>query len=130
LSGPDSRPDDRANPGDARRDDRLAGVGKATRDGYREVLEPALHEGIGSGELRLLFVLTDYDGLEAKAVPEDIETGLSAWFGHHSSWKPFALVTDADWVARAMHIFAWMVPGDLMIRDLDGLEEAKAWVAG
>ena len=28
-----------------------------------------------SGELRLLFVLTDFDGLEAGAVPEDLKTG-------------------------------------------------------
>ena len=108
----------------------LRASGKLTRDDYRDVLEPALREGIDSGELRLLFVLTGYDGLEAKAIPEDIRTGLSAWFGHHSVWKRFALVTDTDWVTKAMHMFAWMVPGDLMIRDLDGLDEAKSWVAG
>jgi hypothetical protein len=108
----------------------LRASGKLTRDDYREILEPALREGVDSGELRLLFVLEGYEGLEAKAVPEDIKTGLEAWFGHHSAWKRFALVTDADWVAKAMHLFAWMVPGDLMIRDLDGLDEAKVWVAG
>lgn len=108
----------------------LRATGKLTRDDYRAILEPALREGIESGELRLLFVLTDYDGIEAGAVPEDIKTGLRAWFGPHSAWKRFALVTDVEWVARAMHLFAWMTPGDVMIRDLDGLEEAKAWVAG
>lgn len=62
--------------------------------------------------------------------PEDLKTGLSAWFGHHSAWKRFALVTDVDWVARAMHMFAWMTPGDVMITGLDKLGEARAWVAG
>ena len=108
----------------------LRGSGKFTRDQYREVLEPAIREGIDSGELRLLFVLEGFDGLEAGAVPEDIKTGLSAWFGHHSAWKRFALVTDVEWVAKAMHAFAWMTPGDVMVTGLDGLDEAKAWVAG
>jgi hypothetical protein len=107
----------------------LRASGKLSRADYRETLEPALREGVKSGELRLLFVLTSFDGLEAGAVPEDVKTGLEAWFGHHSAWKRFALVTDVDWVARAMHMFAWLTPGDVMICPLDGLEEAKAWVA-
>jgi hypothetical protein len=107
----------------------LRASGKLTRDDYREVLEPALREGVESGELRLLFVLTSFDGLEAGAVPEDIKTGLSAWFGHHSAWKRFALVTDSDWVARAMHMFAWLAPGDVMVCEPDRLEDARSWVA-
>ena len=108
----------------------LRASGKLTRDEYREVLEPALREGIESGELRLLFSLTDFDGLEPAAIPEDLKTGFSAWFGHHSAWKRFALVTDVEWVAKAMHMFAWMTPGEVMIYDLDRLEEAKAWLTG
>jgi hypothetical protein len=107
----------------------LRASGKLTRDDYRLVLEPALREGIATGELRLLFVLTDFHGLDAAAVPEDIKTGLAAWLGHHSAWKRFALVTDVEWVATAMHMFAWMTPGDVMMGNLDQVEEAKAWVA-
>jgi hypothetical protein len=108
----------------------LRASGKLTRDEYRRVLEPAIEEGVASGELRLLFVLTDFDGVEAKAWPEDMKTGMRAWFGHHAAWKRFALVTDVEWVAKAMHMFAWTMPGDVMIRDLEGLDEAKGWVAG
>ena len=43
----------------------LRASGKLSRDDYREVLEPALREGIDSGELRLLFVLESFDVLEA-----------------------------------------------------------------
>jgi stage II sporulation SpoAA-like protein len=81
------------------------------------------------GELRLLFVLAEFDGLEPSAVPEDFKTGMRAWFRDHSAWKRFALVTDVEWVAKAMHMFAWLTPGEVLIRDLDGLEEAKRWVA-
>lgn len=108
----------------------LRASGKLSKDDYIEVLEPALRDGVESGELRLLFVLTDFDGLEAAAIPEDMKTGLEAWVRDHSAWNRFALVTDVEWVAKAMHMFTWLTPGEVLIRDLDGLEEAKAWVAG
>lgn len=108
----------------------LRASGKLSKDDYTEMLEPALREAVESGELRLLFVLTDFDGLEAAAIPEDVKTGLEAWVRGHSTWKRFALVTDVEWVAKAMHMFTWLTPGEVLIRDLDGLEEAKTWVAG
>jgi hypothetical protein len=42
----------------------LRAAGKLSREDYREVLEPALQEGIESGEIRLVFSLTDFHGLE------------------------------------------------------------------
>jgi hypothetical protein len=108
----------------------LRASGKLTKSDYTDVLEPALREGVDSGELRLLFVLADFDGLEAAAISEDFKTGMRTWIRDHSAWRRFAIVTDAEWVARAMHMFAWMTPGEVLVRDLDGLEEAKSWVAG
>jgi hypothetical protein len=108
----------------------LRASGKLSKSDYTEVLEPALREGVESGALRLLFVLTDFDGLELGAIPEDVKTGLRVWVRDHSKWKRFALVTDVEWVAKAMQMFAWMTPGEVLIRDLDGLDEAKGWVAG
>ena len=107
----------------------LKASGKLSKEDYREALEPALREGIQSGELRLLFVLTDFEGLESGAWIEDVKTGLNAWVREHSAWKRFALVTNVEWVAKAMHMFTWLTPGEVLIRDLDGLEEAKRWVA-
>lgn len=47
-----------------------------------------------------------------------------------AAWKRFALVTDVEWVAKAMHMFAWMTPGEVMTYGLDELGQAKRWVAG
>lgn len=107
----------------------LRASGKLTKDDYTEVLEPALREGIESGELRMLFVLTDYDGLELAAWPEDVKTGLRSWVRDHRAWKRFALVTDADWVRSAMHMFTWLTPGEVMVGEPAEEEEAKRWVA-
>lgn len=108
----------------------LRASGKLSKDDYRDVLEPALNEAVASGELRLVFALTDFDGLEPGAWVEDAKTGLRVWVRDHAAWKRFALVTDVEWVAKAMHLFAWLTPGEVMIGGLDSLEEAKTWVAG
>jgi hypothetical protein len=107
----------------------LRAAGKLSKDDYREVLEPALREGVGSGELRLVFVLTDFDGLDPGAWIEDLKTGVRAWVRDHGAWRRFALVTDVEWVAKSMRAFAWMAPGEAEVYELDGLEEAKTWVA-
>lgn len=103
--------------------------GKLTRDDYRKVLEPVLHEAAESGEIRMLFRLTDFEGLEPGAWFDDIKTGLGLGIGHHSAWKRSAIVTDVEWVGRAFRLFAWMTPGEVMVYSLDQLEDAMSWVA-
>ena len=71
-----------------------------------------------------------FDGLAPGAWVEDAKTGLSAIVQHHSSWRRLALVTDVEWIRKSTRAFAWLVPGELLVRDLDGLEEARDWVAG
>jgi hypothetical protein len=84
-----------------------------------------------SGEARVLFVLTDFEGLELGASFEDIKTGFGVELGHRKEWKRLAVVTDVDWVARAMRMFAWAMPGELAVyEDLDQLDEAKSWAVG
>ncbi len=107
----------------------LRGSGKLSRDDYRDVLEPALREATDRGDVRILFVLSDFHGLEPGAWIEDVKTGLHELVGRRSEWKRLALVTDVEWIRRATRTFSWLVPGELMIRDLDGLEDARSWVA-
>jgi hypothetical protein len=83
----------------------LRAAGKLSKDDYRDFLEP-------------------------DAWIEDVKTGLGALVRDHSAWKRFALVTDVEWVAKAFRLFTWMTPGEVRIFELDGLEEAKGWVAG
>lgn len=108
----------------------LRASGKLSKSDYTEVLEPALREGVRSGELRLLFLLTDFHGLDAGAWVEDLKTGLRALVRDHAAWKRFALVTDVGWVARAAGLFAWMTPGEVLIVEPARLEDARRWVAG
>ena len=107
----------------------LRASGNLTRQEYKNVLEPALKEAIDSVEARVLFVLPDFDGLEARAWLEDIKTGLRLELAQRSAWKKLAVVTGVDWIGKAMHLFAWAMPGELAVYEMDQLEEAKDWVA-
>jgi hypothetical protein len=102
--------------------------GKLTLEDYRNVLEPGLREAVDSGEVRMVFVLKDFDGLEPRAWPEDVKTGLRLGFGHYSAWKRSAIVTDIDWIAKAFHLFAWITPGEFKVFELDDFDDAKEWV--
>ena len=39
------------------------------------------------------------------------------------------MVTDVDWIVKALHAFAWLTPGAVKLYDLDGLEDTKTWIA-
>lgn len=104
--------------------------GKLTREDYKEVLEPVLQEAVDSGEVRMLFCLTEFKGLEPGAWFDDVKTGLGLGIGHHSAWKRSAIVTDVEWVGKAFRLFAWMTPGEVKVYDdLGQEEEARSWVA-
>jgi hypothetical protein len=104
--------------------------GHVTRDEYRDVLVPALRDAVESGEVRLMFVIdAGFEEMEAGALLEDAKTGLNLGFGHGSAWKRTAIVTDVDWIRRAVHMFAWMTPGEIMACELGQEAEARAWVA-
>jgi len=103
--------------------------GKLGKADYKDVLEPAIHEAVEAGELRLLLVLTDFDGLEPGAWIEDAKTALEVSVEHRSAWKRFALVTDVDWIAKATRVFAWMIPGEVRIFDLDEVADATSWIS-
>jgi hypothetical protein len=55
---------------------------------------------------------------------------LATAIGHHSAWKRMAMVTDVEWVDRAMHMFVWMIPGQFRVFPISELEDAKRWVSG
>jgi SpoIIAA-like len=107
----------------------LRASGKLTKDDYVSVMEPALNEAVESGEARVLFVLPDFDGLEPEALFEDLKTGLNVELKNRSAWKRLAVVSGVDWVSKSMRLFAWAMPGELKVFEMDGLDEAKSWVA-
>jgi hypothetical protein len=104
--------------------------GRLRGDDLRE-FKPAMEELLKAGEIRIVEVVApDYEGFGPGGLIEDLKLGLGALIKHHSAFKRIAVVSDKDWVAHALHAFAWMVPGELALFGLDELERAKEWAAG
>ncbi|MGV1047534.1 MAG: STAS/SEC14 domain-containing protein [Solirubrobacterales bacterium] len=104
--------------------------GEVTREDYRGVLEPALQEAVEAGDVRMLYVVETGFKMDAGAFREDARTGLEIGLRHHSAWKRTALVTDVEWVKAGVRLFAFMAPGEVRVWGMDGLAEAREWVAG
>jgi hypothetical protein len=68
--------------------------------------------------------------VRARGVRADTKAGITLGLGHRHAWKRTALVTDVDCIAKALHMFAWLVPGEVKLHELEGVEDAKTWVAG
>jgi hypothetical protein len=103
--------------------------GKLSREDYVNVLEPTLRKAAESGEIRMLFKLTDFHGLQPGAWYQDVKTGLGLGFGHRSAWKRSAIVTDIDWIRKASEFFSWITPGEVRVYYLDQEDGARTWVA-
>ena len=104
-------------------------VSELTVDDYREQIEPALTEAAEAGEVRLLFEIDSGFGMDAGAVIEDAKTGLKLGIGHMKSWRRTAIVTDVDWIRKAIKAFGFMTPGEMQVYAPGELGAAKVWVA-
>jgi len=104
--------------------------GRLHGDDYREI-RPAWEEHVKTGEIRMVEVVApDYEGVGPGGLIEDLKLGFGSLIQHHSAFKRIAVVSDKDWIAHALHAFAWMFPGELALFSLDELERAKEWAAG
>src|SRR4051794_20366278 len=90
--------------------------GRLTRADYEEVLLPPIRETIARGDqIRVLAVIDDFRGLEAGALLEDLKAAAKLGSGQRALASYFAVVTDTDWIRRAIALFGWIVPGEIRV---------------
>jgi hypothetical protein len=105
--------------------------GDVEREDYDRILGPALRNALeGGGRLRTLYLIEDVDDIEPGALWADAKLGFDLGVRQHSAWERSAIVTDIEWMARAMRLFAWMIPGEARVYPVSELADAKAWVKG
>ena len=105
-------------------------TGEVEREGYDNVLTPALNQALEAGALRTLYVIETLDEIEPAALWADAKLGFDLGVRHRDAWVRSAIVTDIDWIARATKLFAWMFSGEARVFPVAELEQAKSWVAG
>ena len=102
-------------------------IGKVTGKDYETVLMPAVEAKLKeSPKVRLLYYLgSDFTGYDMEAVLDDAKIG----FKHLKAWEKIALVTDKEWIHKAVHLFAFTIPGEVRMFKNDELSDAKNWLA-
>ena len=59
--------------------------------------------------MRMVFAVgPGFEKFELGALAQDTKAGVTLGLEHPHAWKRTALVTDVDWIAKALHMFAWM----------------------
>ena len=100
--------------------------GKLEADDDRNVILPALVPAAESGEVRILIVFREFQGMSGGAVWQDLKVGVE----HLRAWKRIALVTNIEWMRHMTDLFGWMTPGETRTFSWSSGVAAVTWVAG
>jgi hypothetical protein len=102
-------------------------VGKVEASDYEGVLRPAIEAAIAEhGKVRLVYLLgTEFDGYSAGAAWED----MKVWAPHLRSWERCAVVTDHRLIGDAVRAFSMLMPGEVKVFPVAGLDDALAWAS-
>lgn len=100
--------------------------GHVTKQDYDTVLIPAVANALQENDkVRLYYeTATDFTGIDAGAAWEDAKVGVS----HLLRWERFAVVTDVEWIRHTMHLFSFLVPGEMRVFPTDKAAQAREWI--
>ena len=104
----------------------FAGRGQVTKADYVSTLIPAVEKALaGHDRLRLYYELGgDFAGIDADAIVEDFKIGMQ----HLSRWERAAVVTDVQWIAHAISLFSFLIPGEIKFFPTSEMSKARSWI--
>jgi len=104
----------------------IEAIGEITSEDYESVLVPAIEERISRHrKLRLLYVLgRDFTAFSAGAAWQDARVGMR----HFASFDRIAVVTDAEWIAKMVRGFGFVMPAQVCVFEVAELRAARAWI--
>jgi hypothetical protein len=104
----------------------VRGVGMVTASDYKTVLAPAVERATAGGrKARLLLELgARFEGYDSSAMLADSTLGI----GHLTSFERIAVVTDAEWVRRAIQLFGGLIPGEVRLFADAEAQDAQTWI--
>ncbi len=104
----------------------FVGRGQVTKADYVSTLIPAVKKALtGHDRLRLYYELgTDFTGIDADAIMEDFKIGME----HLTRWERVAVVTDVQWIAHAVSLFSFLMPGAMKLFATKDVDQARSWI--
>lgn len=105
----------------------ITATGKVSGDDYENVLIPLVDQKLQQvDKLRLLYYFSpEFSGYQAEAMWDDAKIGLQ----HLTSWEKIAVVTDDEWITRAVKAFGFLMPGEVKLFPISQFEIAKSWIS-
>ncbi|MEO8737108.1 MAG: STAS/SEC14 domain-containing protein [Edaphobacter sp.] len=104
----------------------FAGRGQVTKADYVSTLIPSVERALaGHDRLRFYYELgTDFSGIDADAILEDFKIGIE----HLTRWERAAIVTDVQWIAHAVSLFSFLMPGVMKLFATKDVDQARSWI--
>ena len=99
--------------------------GRLSAEDYRDVLMPIIERTAHAGDVRIVIIIRDFEGVSGGGLWEDTKMGA----GHMGSWKRTAVVTDVEWIVNVLGLLGWMTPGEVKHFPLAERDAAIAWAA-
>ena len=102
-------------------------TGQVTKADYDKILVPIVLEKLRSHNKIRLYYETgeDFAGFDPGAMWEDFKVGVE----HLTRWEKVAVVTDTDWISKAVHFFAFLVPATTKLFSRAEAAQARAWIS-
>lgn len=104
----------------------IRATGKVTGEDYEKVVMPAIEQRLKRHhKIRFLYHMgSDFVGFTPAAMWDDARVGMD----HITAFEKIAVVSDVDWVIRAVKIFSFVIPSLVRTFGNRGLDEAISWV--
>jgi hypothetical protein len=101
-------------------------TGRVTKADYTTVLLPAVLGALRAHQKVRLYYETGADfALDAGAMWEDFKIGVE----HLTRWDRIAVVSDLDWIKKAVRFFAFLMPATTQLFSPSEVAEARAWIS-
>lgn len=100
--------------------------GLVSAEDYRTVLTPEIARATAGGrKARLLLEFgEEFAGYDTSAMLSDSVLGVR----HLGSFERIAVVTDAEWLRRAIHVFGGLIPGEVRLFPVAEAGAARDWI--
>ena len=104
----------------------LTAKGHVTRKDYEQVVISKVQAALKKHhKIRLYYELgSQFSGVDLAAAWEDLKVGVE----HLTRWERMAVVTDVDWIIRALDAFRFLMPDQLQVFATAKTSDARTWI--
>jgi hypothetical protein len=101
-------------------------TGRVTKADYETVLIPAVLSALRAHRKVRLYYETGADfALDVGAMWEDFKIGVE----HFTRWDRVAVVTDIEWIKRAVLFFSFLMPATTKLFSPPEAAQARTWIS-